>query len=380
MLAAATAVFALSLSGLAAPAMATPPIWEPNFGSTIAAITNSDDAATEIPLETFSFPFYGTTYTGTDAFGVSSNGLIAFNEENTQNIPSGEEARTGAPKIAALWADLNPTIVGVDQGDVFMNTFNDDGDPSVDRVVFTWDSAFFGCENQPGCRARAQVQLFESGRIVFGYDGVLTNQAANDFGGNTPLQPTIARGGFSKPAGFVAPPPGLDLSEAVPFTSGDLIFETFFSDPIRFDLDQNNLVIDPVGPAGYQVASTVPFSRVPGASGAPESQDTSKPKAKLKAGKQDLGKVLSKGLKLQLSCNEACFAEVKVASKSPKVKNAGGATVELAKSGKSSVTVGLNGAARSALKGKSSAKLTVTAVVFDESGNKSKVKKTVNLK
>lgn len=371
------AVIAAAIAGPVAGAGATPPIWEPTFGPTVAAITNADDAATTIPLGTFSFPFYGVTHTGAETFGVSSNGLVQLGPGNTDNTPSGKGAREGSPKIAALWADLNPSVVGVDQGSVFANTFNDDGDPEVDRVVFTWDTAFFGCENKPGCRARAQIQLFESGRIVFGYDGVLTSQAVDDYGDG--LMPVIAKGGFVAPPGFVPEPPGIDFSEMVPFIGGDLIFERFLSQPTRFDLDQNNLVFLPVG-AGYQAGSTVPFSRLPEAGGSVTAEDKRAPKASLKAGTQDLDKVISKGLKLQVRCNEACFAEVKVAAKSPKVKKAGSAVAELSKAGKRSLTVKLNEAARDALAEVSSATFKVTATVFDEAGNKRTVRKTVTAK
>jgi hypothetical protein len=357
--------------------MATPPIWEPSFGAPVVGITDSDDAATTIPIGTFAFPFYGVTHTGAETFGVSSNGLIQFGAGNPDNFPTGNDARVGAPKIAALWADLNPSNPGVDHGQVYMNTFNDDGDPAIDRVVFTWDSALFGCETLPTCRALAQVQLFESGRVVFGYNGVLTNQATDDYG--QPLMPVLARGGFAAPPGFVPEPPGVDFSEAVPFTGGDLIFELFYSRPDHFDLDQNNLVFNPVG-AGYQVTSTVPFNRLPEAGAPATTKDTRAPKAGVKAGKQSLDKIIAKGMKLKVSCNEACFAEVNVAAKSPKLKKAGSAVAELSKAGKRSVTVGLNRAARDALAGVSKAKFKVTVTVFDEAGNRSHVTKTVTAK
>ena len=360
--------------------MATPPIWEPSFGPPIPGITDSDDAATAVPMGTFTFPFYGVTHASPETFGVSSNGLVEFSAGNLSNVASGEAARTGAPKIAALWADLNPSIIeAVDRGQVYENVFNDDADPAIDRVVFTWDSAFFGCEKSPTCRALAQIQLFDNGKIVFGYNGVLTNQGFDNYGAE-PLMPVIAQGGFVKPPlGFVPEPAGIDYSEAVPFVGGSLIFENFFSTPTRFDLDQNNLVFEPV-PGGYQVTSTVPFARVPEAGGAATKVDKKKPKAKLKAGGAKLDKVLSSGLKVQLKCNEACFAEIKVGVKSPKIKNAGTAVAELSKSGKRSVTIDLNAAARDKLAHAGSAKFNVSAVVFDEAGNKSKAKVTVKAK
>jgi hypothetical protein len=379
---ATVALMVAAIAGPVAGSSAAPPIWEPNFGAEVPIISVGDDSATEIEIGTFAFPFYGVTHTGAEKFGVSSNGLIQFGPGNTDNTPTGEEARTGSPKIAALWADLNPAIIeAVDRGAVYSNTFNEDGDPAVDRVVFTWDSAFFGCEKSPSCRALVQVQLFESGRIVFGYNGVLTNQAFDNYGGGGEgLMPVLAQGGFVKPPGFVPLPPGLDYSEAVPFTGGGLIFESFESTPVRFDLDQNNLVFDPSG-AGYQVSSTVPFSRLPGAGAAASTEDKKAPKAGLKkAGKQDLDKVLASGLKLQLNCNEACFAEISASVKSPKVKKAGSGVGELSKSGKGKVVVTLNKAAKTALAKVSKATFKLTAVVFDEAGNKKKVKATVTAK
>jgi hypothetical protein len=373
LLAATAAVIAATIAGPVATSSATPPIWEPNFGAELSEISGKDDIAMTVPIGSFAFPFYGATHTGAETFWVSSNGLIQFGPEKAEdNSPSGGEARLGPPKIAALWADLN-------KGAVYMNSFNEDADPAIDRVVFTWNSAFFGCETLPTCRALVQVQLFDTGRIVFGYNGVLTNQAVDDYGGGTGVIPVIAQGGFVTPPGFVPPPAGVDFSETVPFAGGSLIFENFASRPVHFDLDQNDLIFTP-GAGGYQVSSALPFAK-PAEAGPPASTtDKKAPKAKIKAGKQKLEKVLSKGLKLQLSCNEACFAEVSASLKSPKLKKAGSGSAELSKSGKGTVIVKLNEAARKALANASSATFKLSTVVFDEAGNKSKVKTTVKAK
>jgi uncharacterized repeat protein (TIGR01451 family) len=253
-------VVAAGLLALPSAASATPPIWESNIGAPIAGITDQDDAATTIPLGSFSFPFYGSIYTGAQTFGVSSNGLVELNPAppgNDDNTPSGADAMTGPPKIAALWADFDPSITGTDHGQVYMNTFNDDSDPAIDRVVFTWDSQFFGCETLPTCKATAQVQLFESGKVVLGYNGVLTNQANDQCCFGSPIQPTFSAGGPPLPTTGPFPnPPGTDFSEVVPFTAGTLNFESFNGIPIHFDLDQSDLVFTP-GPNGYKVTSPV---------------------------------------------------------------------------------------------------------------------------
>ena len=257
----ALAGFVVALA-LPASASAVPPIWETSFGATVAGVTDSDDNAASVPMGSFSFPFYGVTYTGANTLGISSNGFLQLGPGNSSNNPSGAAARTGFPKIGPLWTDLNPANLPPDGGSVFMNSFNDDGDPAIDRVVVTWDTIFFGCDDpiiRDTCRARAQVQLSESGRIVFGYDGVLLNQDRDDYGtdNDRPIMPVIAKGGFTPPPGFVPAPSGLDFSEAVPFTGGDLIFEEFKGQPIRFDLDQSNLVFVPVDANSYSVSSPV---------------------------------------------------------------------------------------------------------------------------
>jgi uncharacterized repeat protein (TIGR01451 family) len=250
---------------LPAAANANPPIWEPNFGATIPAITDDDDVATDIPMGTFAFPFYGVTHTGAETFGVSSNGLVVIGGPgDTSNGPNGNDARVGPGKVAALWADLNPDDQNgaadpPDFGSVYQNTFNDDGDAAIDRVVFTWDAPFFGCEDSPTCRELAQVQLLESGRIIFGYNGVLTNQAFDQYGqGQNGLMPLVAKGGFVNPvppAPAAPPATGIGYSEAVPFTGNDLIFEFFSGRALHFDLDQSNLIFDPVGATGFSVSS-----------------------------------------------------------------------------------------------------------------------------
>jgi hypothetical protein len=377
-------VFCVGLVGPVTSSFATPPIWENSLGAPIASITDSDDAATKLPMGTFTFPFYGVTHKEPETLGVSSNGLLEFNAEDTANVPSALKAEAGEPKLAALWTDFNPSNLPPDQGTVWMNSFNDDSNPDVDRLVFTWDSAFFGCENQPGCRGLVQVQLFDTGRIIFGYNGVLTSQPPAI--SLAAMMPVLAKGGVKPAPGFEVAPPGTDYSQTVPFDGGGLIFEEFNGTPTHFDLDQNNLIFDPNGPDSYHVTSSVPFGRIaqagpsapPLANGA--TNDGTAPKVGLSVAKASLAKVLAKGLKLQLSCNEACFSEVTVSSKSPKLKTAGSSSVEIAQAGEGAVTVKLNRSAHLALGHASKAVLKVSANTFDESGNKRTTTKTVTVK
>lgn len=487
-----------TIATLAIPASASaaPPIFESSFGATVGPVTNSDDAATTVPMGTFSFPFYGVTHTGAETFVISSNGLIeigAAGPDSTDNTPTGNDARDGNPKIAALWADFNPAAFANpppgDGGSVFMNTFNDDGDAAIDRVVFTWDTVFFGCEDPPQrdtCRAQVQIQLLESGRIIFGYNGVLLNQARDNF--NAQIVPLIAKGGFTPPPGFqfVPDPTGVDFSESVPFTGGDLIFEEFAGSPVHFDLDQSNLVFVPVDANSYSVSSpvdiavsstastasaavgdTVTFThtvtntgsvaatgivlndRLPtGASGsatttagscsgggpigcaigdlAPGASATVTTTATLgqagslvdrvdattatpgdghgnncaqnaitvaetggpgpgttvKAPKQSIADALSKGIKLKVTCAEACAADAKVTgSVSTKKKiTFGTGSAEVPAGGTVTVKVPLTKAARDALGPANSAKLNAKVTTFDEQDNTTTTNKSFKLK
>lgn len=471
---------------LPASASAVPPIWEPNVGAPIAGVTDADDGTATIPMNTFSFPFYGVTHTGAETFGVSSNGLIQIGAGNPDFTPSGNDARTGLPKIAALWVDLNAGGAP-DGGTVSQNSFNDDADGAIDRMVFTWDAVLFGCVAPPlnaTCRVNVQVQLLETGRIIFAYNGVLTNQARDD--ANGPLMPLVAKGGFTPPPGFVPPPTGFDFSEQVPFTGGDLIYEDFRGQPVHFDLDQSNLVFVPAGANSYSVSSPVDIAlsssastgaaavgdtvtythtvtntgtvaaagvvlndRLPtGATGsatttagscsgggpigcsigdlAPGASATvtttatlgqagnfvervevttatpgdghannraqnaitvaqtggSGPATTVKAPKQSIADALSKGIKLKVSCDEACLAEAKVTGKvSAKKKITFGTGVaELPAAGTATLKVQLTKAGRKALGPANSAKLKAAVTTTDELDNQSTATKSFKLK
>src|SRR5205823_6295700 len=77
--------------------------------------------------------------------------------------------------------------------------------------------------------------------------------------------------------------------------------------------------------------------------------DTTPPGGAISAPKQSLGKVLSKGLKVEVNCNEACFADLGLATKLPKPKkltSVGKASVELDSAGSRKVRIKIDGTAR----------------------------------
>ena len=196
-----------------------------------------------------SFPFAGKTYTGNDTLNISSNGFISLGGDNGPGCCEGDPVTLvgGAfPRIAPFWTDLNPRGVG-GGGDIFLNTFNDDADPAIDRIVVTFATGFADCANDT-CSALVQVQLLENGNIIFGYNGIV--QTVN--------QTSDVLIGLSPGNGMIVPL-STDFSADVPFDSlmEPTIYQ-LFSPPQDFDLDDTNLVFTPNGMGGFNVDVALP--------------------------------------------------------------------------------------------------------------------------
>ena len=248
------AVFTAALALAPATSFAAPPVWENDVGAPVPGISNVDDDSTEtgnpVTFGTFAFPFYGTSYTGTTHVTIASNGFLLLGTHDTlgdDNTPTGQEITTAAaPRIAPYWSDLITSDAPAEQGSVALNTFNDDGDPAVDRMVITWAANSFGCGNPlqafPACANRAQVQLLENGTVIFGYDGL--------HAGQEPALVGVGRG--SQDAS--ADPGSRDFSAlGYPVAIASPGYEFFQSRPLQVDLDQRNLVFTPVGAQGFTV-------------------------------------------------------------------------------------------------------------------------------
>jgi hypothetical protein len=233
---------------------AQPPVWESQTGATLPgqALDNVDNGATlnQITFGSMSFPFAGKTYTSNDTLNISSNGFISLGGDNGPGCCDGDPAAlTGDPfpRIAPFWTDLNPKG-DTGGGDIFINTFNDDKDPAIDRIVITFASGFADCAND-ACSALTQVQLLEDGTIIFGYNGIkqTTDQTADVLIGLSP--------------GNGATDPGsTDFSATAPFDSGTepTIYQLFSGAPPPVDLDDTNLVFTPNGMGGFNVDDTLP--------------------------------------------------------------------------------------------------------------------------
>lgn len=234
---------------------AQPPVWESQTGATLPgqALDNVNDGIVNLTFGSMSFPFAGKTYTGGDILNISSNSFISLggnNGDGCVNLDcSGKPQQLldfSNPTIAPLWTDLNPNGVA-GGGDIFINTFNDDKDPAIDRIVITFATGFSDCANN-ACSALVQVQLLEDGTIIFGYNGIVqtVNQTSDILIGLSPGN------GATDPGNTV-------FSADVPFDSmlEPTIYQ-LFSPPQDFDLDDTNIVFTPNGMGGFNVDDTLP--------------------------------------------------------------------------------------------------------------------------
>jgi len=155
------------------------------------------------------------------------------NGDGSGAISGSELVNSPYPRIAALWASLNPTVAG---GNVYLNVFND-ANPSLTRVAVTWVAAF-----NNGLTATVQLALQRNGAIVIAYNGLPQSGASG---------PALI--GISSGRGSIDPGTQ-DLSLSTPFTiTQPTAYQTFDLSSNPVDLDQENLVFVPNGTSGYNV-------------------------------------------------------------------------------------------------------------------------------
>ncbi|MEO8276658.1 MAG: hypothetical protein ABI639_10575 [Thermoanaerobaculia bacterium] len=160
------ALFALS----ARPALAQPPIWESDFGAPLADLTGEDDSEQSVNLS-FGFPYdaasYTTVYAGTN--GCVQLGSLGGDSDIDYDLWAYFEEfyDDGAPIICPFATDW-------DLGTHGTVDFHDFGD----RAVFTWNG--IGTNENEDTINTFQLQLYATGRIVFGYHGILDGKG-DDF-------------------------------------------------------------------------------------------------------------------------------------------------------------------------------------------------------
>jgi hypothetical protein len=103
----------------------------------------------------------GVCTTPWNAFFLNSNGSITFSAGDTSNVPNATDFLTGLPKIAAAWADLNPSsrLGG------FLNTFPVQavGFAGVNHFKIRWINVPEFAGEAAGSRNTVSISLFDDG-------------------------------------------------------------------------------------------------------------------------------------------------------------------------------------------------------------------------
>lgn len=215
-------------------ALSDPTIWESDFGIELSDLTGEDDEAEMVTLS-FDFAFAGINYT---ELYVGTNGGVALGDlGEADDYPSGDEFfDTTAPMISTFWSDMD---LG-SNGGVYFNDFGD-------RAVFTWDG--IGSYEDDSTSNSFQLQLFDNGKIIFGYNGIEDNNSDNfdadiHIGLTEGNDPSVDE---------------VDYSDGGPFSTGASVLELFGYDDSDFDLDQSNIIFMPnIGAPGYTVTVPTP--------------------------------------------------------------------------------------------------------------------------
>ena len=255
--------FGLFLLLVSSVTWAQPAIWESSFGSALGDLTGEDDEQTSVALS-FAFPFNGTTYT---TVYVGTNGDIQLGSLGTDaDIDYDhweymlEFIADGAPSIAGLNTDLDLSTTGTVH-------FNDFGD----RAVFTWNEV--GTNEDETALSTFQIQLFQNGNIVLGYNGILDGASE---GYLTSLDEGIVVGISDGLWPDNGTEPGLtDLSGNPVLDGSTNLYDRWCYDtanscgfdgsddglpgPVNtaFDLDQRNIVFVPRSAGGFAMAGTL---------------------------------------------------------------------------------------------------------------------------
>lgn len=208
---------------------AAPLIWESDFGDELSDLTGEDDAAEEVELS-FLFSYAGSSY---DTFYVGTNGGVALGDlGEADDYPSGDEfIETSDPMLAPFWSDMSLSSMGT----VWFNDFGD-------RAVFTWDE--IGTFQNTDAPFTFQLQILESGQIIFGYNGI--SEITAEFI-DTDVHVGLTEGNLNE---F---PSEVDYSSDSPFFTDDSVLELFEYDKETFVLDGQNVIFTPQEEGGYRV-------------------------------------------------------------------------------------------------------------------------------
>jgi hypothetical protein len=236
---------------------AAPPIWETDIGPALDILTGEDDSEVDVALS-FNFPFNGVNYT---TVYVGTNGALQLMDlGDSGDIDYDywsyleEFLSDSYPIIAPFNTDLDLTLEGTIH-------FNDFGD----RAVFTWNEV--GTNSNEEALSTFQVQLYDDGTIIFGYNGILDDPSEDLLGD---LNEGIVVGVTPSNIAQCVDPGTFDLNGGA-FSDGTTIHQRWCYDEVdtcecestprsgplntAFDLDQQNIVFTPIE-NGFQVSDS----------------------------------------------------------------------------------------------------------------------------
>jgi hypothetical protein len=258
------ACFALLSLTIGTPLAAQPPIWDPTFGAELTELTGTDDDEVPVALS-FPFPYEGFEYT---TVFVGANPCVQL----------GTLGDDGS--ILEYWRFFDLFYAdddGVGDPEPLICPFNTDTDLDLEgtvhfkdlgnRAVFTWNEV--GTHEQPTHLLTFQLQLFDDGTIVFGFNGILDGEGED-------LIESLFDGivvGISLSDGTFPTPEAnpWDFSSGGPLLVGDTAYERWCGDTedscgeggddgfegptnAAFDLDQRNVVFQPFPGGGFLVS------------------------------------------------------------------------------------------------------------------------------
>jgi len=156
----------LFVVGLYFPAQAQPPLWNPNFGTELTDLTGEDDEEEAIALP-FPIPFNGSNF---NMAYVGNNGCIQLGGLGLDdNIDHDlweymeeflSDSDPDNPLICPFNTDLDLSTIGT----IY---YNNAGDP----LIITWDGV--GANENEVIPSTFQILLYQDGRIVFNYNGMI---------------------------------------------------------------------------------------------------------------------------------------------------------------------------------------------------------------
>jgi len=207
------------------PAQAQPPLWEPDFGTELATVSNCDDCEEAIALP-FPFPFNGSTF---NMAYVGSNGCIQLGGLGLDDeIDNGywqemeeflSDSDPDNPLICPFETDLDLDEIG----NIF---YNDSGNP----LIITWDGV--GTFANKFIPSTFQVLLYQDGRIVFNYNGMMVGGnfiADLDEGIVSGITPSDLPFFPGDPPTIPSDPGPVDLNQG-PFNFGSTVYERWCFD------------------------------------------------------------------------------------------------------------------------------------------------------